>query len=78
MSTFTSIRKPSKPPRSKLHAQHQKVFEDSRTHRQRTRGDADRKTIDSELADVLDDIDEVLAEYDAEVFVPSFIQKGGQ
>jgi ubiquitin-like protein Pup len=56
------------------------IHEDSRTARERSRGDAERAVVERELNemnDLLDEIDGVLEE-NAEEFVKAYVQKGGE
>ena len=53
------------------------VHEDSRTARARTKSEQRRLAVQEELDDLLDEVDEVLEE-NAEEFVKSFVQKGGE
>jgi hypothetical protein len=58
------------------------VHEDTRTARQRQRGQAERAALDAELDDFLHEVDEVLDDSeemrDAQAFIDSFKQRGGQ
>lgn len=53
------------------------VHDDSRTQRERERGQAERAVLDRELEDLLDEIDDVL-ESNAMELVTNFVQQGGQ
>lgn len=53
------------------------VHDDSRTQRERQRGQSERAALGRELDDLLDDIDDVLEE-NAQEFVEAFVQKGGE
>ncbi len=53
------------------------VHEDSRTARERERGQARRAEIEREMDEILDEIDGLLEE-NAEEFVKAYTQKGGE
>lgn len=53
------------------------VHADSRTQRERTRGDTERKALTDEMDSMLQEIDDVL-EVNAEAFVKSYVQLGGE
>jgi ubiquitin-like protein Pup len=53
------------------------VLQDTRTARERTRGQEKRATLEREMDEMLDEIDGVLEE-NAQAFVDGYVQKGGE
>lgn len=64
-------------PRSHVHAPPTQTHDDSRTQRERQRGQAEAAAIKREMEDILDEIDRVL-ETNAEEFLQGYVQRGGE
>lgn len=63
-------------PRSPLKRRATEVHKDSRTQRERTRGDADKAALAEALDDLLEEVDEIIEQN--EQVLTYFRQQGGQ